>query len=99
MEKVRAQERLDRRVAEHRLHVALKTVARIQDKNQTEDIRAQQQVTAPSLCHHHATLLPLPGHLQVVPGVAPADDDSDKEADTVETEGFLLSVRRKTTIY
>ena len=88
MEKVRAQERFDIQVAERRLHAALKSVARIQDKHQTEDVRAQQPVIAPSLRHRGATLPP--GRLQVVPGAA--DDDSEAEGEEYHVGSLLATV-------
>ncbi|KAI9432153.1 hypothetical protein BJY52DRAFT_1086979, partial [Lactarius psammicola] len=49
MAKVRAQERLDRRITEQGIRAALKHVANIQDRQQSEDAEAGRRVLAPSL--------------------------------------------------
>ena len=53
MTKVRLQERLNRRLTERRLHVALKNVARVQDQQRDKDIKADIPKVAPSLRRHN----------------------------------------------
>lgn len=63
MAKVRAQALLDRRRTEKQLRDALKTVAKIQDQQQAQDVEGEHLVMAPSLRRCKATMLPLPHHI------------------------------------
>jgi hypothetical protein len=72
MAKVRAQERLNRRLTEKRTRTALKSVARIQDRLHAQDM-AQHPVLAPSLRRHETLLVPGPTD----PSVADKDQWSD----------------------
>jgi len=78
MAKVRAQERLDRRITEQGIRAALKHVANIQDRQQSEDAEAGRRVLAPSL-RRHETLLVVPSHTDA--GTEKGDTEIDKETE------------------
>jgi hypothetical protein len=50
MAEVRAQGHLDYRIAEQHLQTALKTIAKVQDQQQVEDVKEEELGMAPSLC-------------------------------------------------
>ncbi|KAI9433680.1 hypothetical protein BJY52DRAFT_1231463, partial [Lactarius psammicola] len=78
MAKVRAQERLDRRITEQGIRAALKHVANIQDRQQSEDAEAGRRVLAPSL-RRHETLLVVPSHTDA--GTEKGDTEIDKRTE------------------
>jgi hypothetical protein len=83
MAKVRAQECLNRGLTEQRTRAALKSVARIQDQQQTQDIEGRLPVLAPSLRRHETLMLPA----YADPSVA----DNDKEMDGSDGEAAALT--------
>jgi hypothetical protein len=78
MSKVRAQERLDLRIAKQRLQTALKRVAKVQDRQQTEDVEDEQLVVAPSLRRHETML-------RMSASAAEENTDSDSEKEKTDT--------------
>ena len=88
MQKVRTEERLNRKLTEKGIRAALKYVASIQDQQHEEDIEAQRVVIAPSLRRHKTKLLqaPPPAKLQVGPGTTGNDiTDPRKDANASRT--------------
>ena len=88
MTKVRFQERLNRRLTERHLHVALKNVARVQDQQRDEDIEADIPKVAPSLRHHKTQ-----AYLQDVPSMVVDDDDDNDNNGFVVVETEKASLR------
>ena len=91
MQKVRTEERLDRKLTEKGIRAALKYVASIQDQQREEDIEAQRVVVAPSLCRHKTKLLQAPpqAQLQVGPGPTGGDDSTDPTQDASNNRTLL----------
>ena len=75
MQKVRTEERLDRKLTEKGIRAALKHVASIQDQQREEDIEAQRVVVAPSLRRHKTKLLPGPPQAKLQADPGPNGDD------------------------
>ena len=86
MKKVRAEERLDRKLTEKAIRAALKSVASIQDQQREDDIEAQRLVVAPSLRRHKTRIIP--EDLQVDPSSPDDITDTEMDADIIaEGEG------------
>jgi hypothetical protein len=89
MSKVRAQEHLDKGIAEQYLCTALKMVAKVQVQQQAEVQEEEELVVAPSLCRHE-TLLPRHINASVADdstGVTVHSKDSDSLVMTTSIRG------------
>ena len=78
MSKVRAQERLELGIAEKNFRTALKNVAKVQDRQQAEDVEEERRVVAPSLRRHETLLTP---HINA----STADESTDSEKEKTDT--------------